>query len=437
MKKLSLILLVTCILATSLYAGGQQEAEVDTSAQFNIEAPLVETDIDIIGWTFPLTDFYKEEFQKLEAIDNLNINIQFLNNTGAQEQVRLALSGGKKSPYEIVHASNSQISEWGYAGWLMSLDGLVEKYWDEYDLGDIPTTAWEAATADGHIVGIPMSSNSFVMCYRQDLFEKHGLSIPKTYDELLKTAMTLKEKEPSIDISYMINLHAGWAWEIEFLHALGGYGASYLNEDNSPSFNNEAGIKALEMLLKIVDAMGPEALSYNIDDLQIGLTTGRVGFANIWASRSVNMVNPEISPLYEELAFAPSVSFVEGGPISASAWNDFYCIPKNLEIDPELAFQVLMEAVDIESQMEAVNYGIPTRMKTLESDDIGPFMEATMTGLAEGVGAYRNTPAMPLVRSVLADTLPLVATGKYTPQEVLDMAEDRYMEEAKANGFLQ
>jgi ABC-type glycerol-3-phosphate transport system substrate-binding protein len=149
------------------------------------------------------------------------------------------------------------------------------------------------------------------------------------------------------------------------------------------------------------------------------------------------MQNPEKSAYPDELKFAPSPAAVEGGPLLASAWNDFYCIPKAVDVDPELIFLAIMEATDLESQKRAVEHGIPTRSKAMTSEEAGPYMSAAMEGLAEGVGAYPNTPALPIARTVLGENLPLAGGGELSPKEALDRAAASYTEEAKANDFIK
>ncbi|MFW5727759.1 MAG: ABC transporter substrate-binding protein [Spirochaetia bacterium] len=443
MKKTILLVLILAVLfGMSAFAGGQQEAgggeaSAEAAAEFGIEAPAQSVSIDMIGWAFPITEFYAEELEKLNAVQNLKVNTQLLDSASAQEQVRLALSGGKKSPYAIVHAANAQISEWGYSDWLLPLDDLIEKYWDEYDLGDIPQTAWDAATVDGKIVGIPMASNTLHLMYREDLLEKHGLEVPTTYDEVIEVSQALAENEPSIDVPFTMNLHAGWAWETEFLHFVRAFGGDFINDDNTVAFNGSAGVKALEKMKEVADkAMGQSGMSYSIDDSEVGLQTGRLAMAQIWASRAANMDDPDVSAYPDEIKFAPAAAPTAGGPLGGSTWNDFYCIPKNTEVDHELIFKVIMEAVDLESQEEAAGYGIPTRMKAVQSEDADAYMPAAMETIAKGVGAYKNLPGTSLARTALGEFLPLVGTGELSPQEALDKAAAKYTEEAKANGFI-
>jgi ABC-type glycerol-3-phosphate transport system substrate-binding protein len=448
MRKLFTILtLIVIVVSMAAFVGCQKESEKAAESEKSEETaekpegpiapPEKSTTIDMIGWAFPITEFYAEELESFNSVDNLKVNTQLLDSASAQEQVRLGLSGGKESPYAIVHASNSQMNEWGFNGWLMPLDDLIDEYGDEYDLEDIPDQMWEAATIDGQVMGIPITSNTFQLIYREDLFEKHGIDVPETYDEVISASQELRENENSINVPFTLNLHAGWAWEIEFLHFLRAFGGKYINDDNTCAFNSEAGVKALEMMKRVAnEAMGDAGMSYSIDDSEIGLQTGRLAFANIWASRAAGMLDPEKSNYPDELKFAPSPRPKEGGPRGASTYNDFYCIPKTTEVDKELIFKVIMEATDLESQKEAAGYGIPTRQKAVQSEQADPYMPSAMESIAEGVGAYQVSPANPIARTALGEFLPLVGTGELSPKEALTKAEEKFNEEAKAQGYI-
>ncbi|MDJ0783320.1 MAG: extracellular solute-binding protein, partial [Desulfosarcinaceae bacterium] len=48
----------------------------------------------------------------------------------------------------------------------------------------------------GALFGIPFGSETSVLGYRKDIFDKHNLKVPETYDELLETACKIKTLEP-------------------------------------------------------------------------------------------------------------------------------------------------------------------------------------------------------------------------------------------------
>jgi sorbitol/mannitol transport system substrate-binding protein len=422
-----LLLALSSIL--SLQAFGEGEC--------NVPAPPEATEVNFIGWAFDITEFYAEELEKCNSVENLQVNVQLLNNSGAQEQVRLALSGGAKSPYGIIHAANAQVLEWGSQGWLMPLNDLIEKYKDEYNLDDISQKAWDGGTIDGKIYGVPMVGNTLHLQYRTDLFEQYGLKPPTTYDEVIAACETLKQ-DTSIDLPFTINLHAGWAWEIEFLHFLRAFGGDYLNEDNTPAFNGPEGVAAVDKMMEVVNAcMGPEGLTYSLDDSSAGIQSGALAFIQIWASRAAGAVDPEQSMMADQIAFAPAAAPNPGGPLGGSAWNDYYCIPATTDIDPDLLFRLIMETADEESQMRAAEIGIVTRMAVSEAGVGGPYLPAASETIAKGVGIYQPKAAVSLVRSALGDWLPLVGNGDLSAQEALDKAAEQYTTEATAQGFIK
>lgn len=401
----------------------------------NVEAPAEATEINMMGWSFPITDYYAEELEKCNEVDNLTVNTQLLASADAQEQVRLALSTGGDSPYDIVHFANSGVAEWGGAGWLMPLNDLVEKYWDEYNLGDIPQVAWDATTIDGQIYGVPIVGNTLHFIYNQEIYDEYGLEVPETYDDVIAACNTIGLDNMDYDAAFTINLSAGWAWEIEFFQFLRAYGGDFLNDDLTPGFNGPEGVQAVELAIAVADAcMGDFGYSFNLNDQEVAMQFGTLPATNMWASRAANMSDPERTDLGDVIGYAPAPRAVEDGPRAGSAWNDFYGIPATVTNDPELIFQIIMEAADEESQQGAAAVGMATRLSVAEFG--GPYLEAAGITVAEGIGSYDKHPAIGIVRAKLGEFLPLVGTGDMTAQEALDAAAEAYTEEAIAQGYI-
>jgi len=427
MKKI-LVLLALLLLALPLSAQDMDSCD--------LAAPEAAVTINFMGWAFPITEFFAEELEKCDEVDNITVNTQLLDSAGAQEQANLALSGGGDSPWAILHTTAGRMAELNEFDALLPLNDLVDKYREEYDLDDIPATAWEAATIDGHIYGVPFMSNTMHLFYRTDLFEKHGLDVPTTYDEVIEACAVLME-EPSIDLPFTMNLHAGWAWEIEFMHFMRSFGGTYLNDDNTPAFNSEAGVAGLSKMKEVIDGcMGAEGLTYSIDDSEIGMETGTLAFVNIWASRANNMDDPEKSDYVGIIGFAPAAAPNPGGPLGGSAWIDAYSIAKRGGVDPDLAFRLIMETFDHDGQLAGAAHGPVIRTSVGAAGAGGRYLEALSISVAEGVGSQSLRPAAPLARTALGNWLPLVGTGELSPQEALDSAAEEYLAEATAQGFI-
>jgi ABC-type glycerol-3-phosphate transport system substrate-binding protein len=401
----------------------------------NIEAPAEPVEINMIGWSFPITDFYAEELEKCNEVENLTVNTQLLASADAQEQVRLALSTGGDAPFDIVHGANAQVGEWAGIGWMMPLNDLVDKYREEYNLDDIPAKAWEGVTIDGNIYGVPIVGNTLHLIYRGDVFDELGLAVPETYDEVIEVCNAIGLDNPDWDMPFTVNLSAGWAWEIEFFQMQRAFGGQFLDENNMPAFNDETGVAAVDKLVEVANAcMGVDGYTFDLNDQEVAVQLGTLPATNMWASRAANMTDPERTDLGDVIAYAPAPRATADGPRAGSAWNDFYMIPANTTNDPDLIFRIIMEAADQESQQRAAVVGMTTRESVAEFG--GPYLPAATQTIAEGIGIYDKDPAVGIVRAKLGEFLPLVGTGELTAQEALDAAAEAYIEEATAQGYI-
>ena len=95
-----------------------------------------------------------------------------------------------------------------------------------------------------------------------------------------------------------------------------------------------------------------------------------------------------------------------GGPHAGPAAADFYVIPAKTDVDPDLIFRVIMEAADLESQMEAAKLGLVTRSTIAKEGKGGRYLEAALETIANGAGNYRPDPAGALARTAIENAFP-------------------------------
>ena len=407
----------------------------DDMAACNIDAPAEAASVNMIGWTYPIIDFYASELEACNAVDNLEVNTQLLDSGAAHDQLRLALGAGGTSPYDIIMVTEGDVNSYVAEGWMMPLNDLIDKYDEAYNISDI--SGLGDMTVDGNIYALPMEQNTRHMFYRPDLLEKHMIDVPETWDDVIAACGVL-QAEDSIVIPFTTQLHAGWAWRIEFSDMLLAFGGQALNDDNTAAFNSDEGVMALEKLVEIVDAcMGEEGLTYSIDDSQIGIATGELAMAFTWASRAAAMDDPDFSDYIGGIEFAPAPRATADGMYGATGGTGAALgIPANIDDDPELVFQVILEAMDHESQERASQVGVITRGAVAETADARylPAVFATIAGGVEG----QNVPAIGAVLNpVLGQWLPQIVTGDMSAAELLDAAAAAYTAEATTQGFIE
>lgn len=70
--------------------------------------------------------------------------------------------------------------------------------------------SWEQTTFDGHTFAVPQDVGPMALLYRQDIFEKHGIEPPVTWQDYRDAAATLKEEDPSLTMASLST--DGWGW---------------------------------------------------------------------------------------------------------------------------------------------------------------------------------------------------------------------------------
>jgi ABC-type glycerol-3-phosphate transport system substrate-binding protein len=400
----------------------------------NVAAPAGATQVSMIGWTFPIMDFYASEIEACGEVENIDVNVQLLQSADAQAQMRLAASSTGASPYDIVHGSNNFINELASLDWLMPLNDLIEQYSEQYNLGDIDDSVFAAVTQGGNIYGIPIVINTQFFYYNTEILAAADVEPPQTYSDVIAACEAMDEDALGIDFAFGMVLSAGWAWQLEWVNIYLAYGGELLDENNMPVFNNETGVAALELMSQIVDAcMGEDGLLLSTDDLQAGIANGSIAMGHMWASRAAMMDDEELSDVVGLIEFAPALYPAEGSLRAAIAWADYLAIPATSEVDPAVAFSIIMEAADADSQAAATSLGLVPRNSA--SGSAPRYANAALQTIAEG-GPVSTNPARAIADTALGQFLPMVATGEMTAQEALDAAAELYTTEATTQGFI-
>ncbi|TPW73197.1 extracellular solute-binding protein [Schumannella sp. 10F1B-5-1] len=100
---------------------------------------------------------------------------------------------------DVMYEDTFQVKSDVDAGYLAPLDSYIDK-WDEWD--QFFDNAKQAGLGDdGKTYGISMGTDTRALWYNKQLFEQAGIAVPwepKSWDEVLDTAKTIKQKLPDV-----------------------------------------------------------------------------------------------------------------------------------------------------------------------------------------------------------------------------------------------
>lgn len=277
----------------------------------------------------------------------------------------------------------------------------------------------------GSLFGVPFGAETSVLAYRKDIFEKHGLDAPETYDELLALACQIPELEPGMG-GLASRAASGHQASHAFLLHLAPLGGRVFDDKWEPIINNEAGIAAANALKTIVDC-GPEG----------GQTFGP-------AEAAASFMQGKSAMFLDSIAFAPgfedpSKSTVAGnvgyalhpeGVRRGSQTGGFgIAIPRNAE-NKDAAFLLMQWLTSKKGDLAvAMAGGNPSRFSTY--DDAGlnekyPYSATFGEALKYADPDWR--PIIPVWGKINADigtAMSKVLTEDLDPQEAMDGVAER------------
>ena len=277
----------------------------------------------------------------------------------------------------------------------------------------------------GSLYGIPFGSETSILGYRKDIFEKHGLEVPTNYDELLDVACKIPELEPGMG-GLASRAASGHHASHAFLLHLAPLGGRIFDDQWNPIVNNEAGVKAAEALKTIVDCGAEGAETFGFAEAGASFLQGQSAMfldSTVFAGQ-VN--NPSKSKVVGKIGWAPHPVGTRAGSQTGGFGIG---IPSNAG-NKEAAFLLMQWLTSKEAdKMIAIAGGNPSRFSTHADPavlEVHPHLEVFGEALKNADPDWR--PIIPVWGKINADigtSLSKVLTEGADIQEALDGVAER------------
>lgn len=153
--------------------------------------------IKLTFWSFPfvtqeVSPKYVEWWEKTVAKALPNIQVERFYGPGSYDMMRKKLLiQAKTGNPDVIEGLLEDLTVYTKAGLLSDLTNSFSA-WDDKD-NFIEATV-SALTIDGKVYGMPYNTNGRGILYRKSILAKFGLSVPRTWKELVDTAHTITEK---------------------------------------------------------------------------------------------------------------------------------------------------------------------------------------------------------------------------------------------------
>ena len=356
-----------------------------------------------------------------EVSTNLTADHQKINVPGMQ---------GNPAEYTSAIVANSSIVALMNEDVIRPLDDLVAKHG-----GDLQSS--QLIKINGKIMAVAFMANAQHLMYRKDVLADLGISVPKTYEEMLAAAEKIRSSgkmQNPVGGAYA----AGWNLAQEFNNMFLGYGGSHFEAGTAnPSVNSEAGINALNMMKSLSEYMNPDFLTHDSNATNAEYRAGNIALLNMWGSRASSQTTAEgvTDAVKNGHAIAGPMTVGGGSTAASTLWWDGWTVAKNIsDAEAEATFIAMMNGIN-PSMMNDEN--IRTQAVWLidgykpTDAAVGVFEAAKM-----GTTPYPMLPYMGLLHTALGAELPDFMQGKESAEQALADVEAAYVAAAKEKGYL-
>lgn len=373
----------------------------------------------------------KGYFAAFPAWKAISASMQECGNFTAEHDQEIRTKGApalaaKPALYQIENVHNGTIVPVLNQNTIRPLDDLVAKYGQQLRPNQL-------IKINGKIMAIALFVNLQHFQYRKDLFDKLGIAIPDTYDDVLAAAQKIKD---SGVVQYPLGMtwKADWNIGIDYNNFFAGYGGKSVNDDNTPAINSDAGRKALEMMKKLSVYLDPEYLTADATFVQQEFQQGKIAMSNFWVSRLNALEDKNESRVAGLMATAAAPRTVPGGvPAEHYAWDGF-AIPRNItDAEAEAAFRVAMGATD-RSFIEKNNN---LAVWLLDGYKPSTLARGAIDTIENGALPAPSTSWAGLIDEAISKNVPNYLLGKATADQTLQRIEADYTVAAKEAGLIK
>lgn len=365
--------------------------------------------------------FFNDVSKDFKEKTGATLKVQYVPWPDAHDKFTKSMAG--QTTPDVAEIGSTWTAEFAEAGALADLSDQVKEAGLDKDLVEGLEVA---GTYEDKLHGMPWYAGVRGLLYRKDIFDKHDLKAPTTWDELQEVATELGEKEPDMipfpvigDNEYILDA---------FIWGAGGELATEKDGSWKSALNSPKATEGVEFYTGLATEHGTStkaATTWDEADLVDNITNGKIAMAvsGSWTPAAITADNPELEG---KLAAAPipgpdggmSPSFLGGSHLGVFNGSD------NQDLAWEL-IELLSTGEHAEAWAEQSGYfaGQASLVEEVQEDG-DPLTAPFAKQMIEAGATVPVTPAYGEIqgKKTLAQMLQSILSGKKNVKAAIDDA---------------
>jgi len=330
-KPILLVLIVLLALPLSVFAGGEPEEKAAVSLPSGIPAASTAgidwqqskgKTVSVLFCNHPWQEGIEPLIPEFEQLTGMKVKLVKLPEAEYLTKVPADFTAGTFA-FDVFMSQYYDSPKYQQEKWtadispLMQNPKLTDAAW--YDWGDFFPAAQNIATVGGKYSDrVAITSEAQVLIYREDIYQELGLSVPKTFDELLANAKTITAKKPGVA---GITLRGGAAIWWPMYGVLKSYGGGYFDKDWNPIVASAKSKAGAQMYVELCKNTPRGVTSYDWDEINTAMLAGK---AAMFMDSSViysRLADPAQSTVVGKVKMAPFPSGPGGRVAHSHYWS--------------------------------------------------------------------------------------------------------------------
>ncbi|HVM82830.1 MAG TPA: extracellular solute-binding protein [Candidatus Binatia bacterium] len=286
--------------------------------------------------------------------------------------------------------------------------------------------AWTTVEYNKHRYGMPWILDTKYLFYNKDMLTKAGIANPpKTWDELVADAKTIKDKG-------IVKYPIVWSWAqaeaviCDYATLVDAYGGKFF-DNGKPVINSGASLEAVKFMDQTVKdgITNPSSKEYLEDDVKKVFTNGDAAFALNWTYMYAAANDPKQSKIAGQVGVvaAPGVS----GKTDFSAVNGAMGLGiASNSTHPDEAWKFITFLTSQPVQNKYAQLSLPIWKSSYDDPAVQKGQEDLVAAAKYAINAMFARPAMPSYQemsTILQKALQEVVIGKASPEDAMGAAQ--------------
>ena len=309
-------------------------------------------------------------------------------------------------------------------GWLADLDRLGGGVDEDFVKPARDVSRHPVGT--GPYYAVPFVGNVELFAYNKAMFDKHGLSRPESWTDVVAAARTISEAEDGVAGAVFRGKKAN-PIVTGFLPILWAHGARIVEANGTAGLGGQAALDALNTYLELAKFAPKGVETYNSSEVRDAIQSGAAAIAiEVWPSWIPSMDDPNASKVVGQIEIMGAPGQVEGPKPMLGSW--LVAVPATSERQETARdFIDFLTSPDMQKRL-ALEVGTPPTRASVYADQevISAYRwyPAQVAALQEAQPRPR-TSAWSKIEAIMGDYLQLALIGEMTAEDALAEANEK------------